>query len=135
MLPWPTPVHNPNGISIGSAIFAQMTAVSLGMPWHVLSPKNCTFGQGDLDPYLTRGSLGQPEFKYQTASQSVQPLLHSSRQRRYTLKCDALSPLKLPLPWGYEPPSNTWFLGPNQILNPNGIWNGSAVYAQFTAEC
>ena len=34
----PTRVHNPNGISIGSDIFAQLTAES-GMPGHVLSPK------------------------------------------------------------------------------------------------
>ena len=27
-----TRVHNPNGISIGSAIFAQLTAMSSGMP-------------------------------------------------------------------------------------------------------
>jgi len=32
-------------------------------------------------------------------------------------------------------PSNTWFLGPNQAHNPNGISIGSAVFAQLTAEC
>jgi len=30
-------------------------------------------------------------------------------------------------------PSNTWFLEPTRILNPNGISIGSAVYAQLTA--
>ena len=29
MIPWRIQAHNPNGISIGSAVFAQMTAVSL----------------------------------------------------------------------------------------------------------
>jgi len=33
---WPTRVHNPNGISTGSAIFAQLTAVLSGMPGHPL---------------------------------------------------------------------------------------------------
>jgi len=32
-------------------------------------------------------------------------------------------------------PSNTWFLGPIQAHNPNGISIGSAVCAQMTAEC
>jgi len=37
---------------------------------------------------------------------------------------------KLPLPIGESgPPSNTWFPGPTQLLNPNGISIGSAVLA------
>jgi len=32
-------------------------------------------------------------------------------------------------------PSNTWFLGPIQAQNPNGISIGSAVFAQFITEC
>jgi len=65
----PTLVHNPNGMSIGSAIFSQPTA-----------------------------------------------------ERSYTLHWAALFPLKLPLPIvGCGPPSNTWFLVPTQVINPNGI--------------
>jgi len=30
------------------------------------------------------------------------------------------------------PPSNTWFLGPTQVLNPNGISVGSAIIAGLT---
>ena len=46
-----------------------------------------------------------------------------------------LFPLKLPLPMGESGlPPNTWFLGPTQGLNPNGISIGSAVFAQLTAE-
>ena len=44
------------------------------------------------------GSLGQPKFISQTAP--VQPFLHSSRQRVYTLQWAAPSPLKLPLSHG-----------------------------------
>jgi len=42
-----------------------------------------------------------------------------------------------PLAWGDldRPPSNTWFLGPTQILNPNVILTGSDTFAQLTAEC
>ena len=38
---------------------------------------------------------------------------------------------KLPLSMGgSRPPSNTWFLGPTRVLNPNGISIGAAVFAQ-----
>jgi len=31
------------------------------------------------------------------------------------------------------PPSNTWFPGPTQVLNPNGISIGAAVFAGLTS--
>jgi len=34
---------------------------------------------------------------------------------------------------GSEPPSNTWSLGPSQVLNPDGISVGSAVFARLTS--
>jgi len=34
---------------------------------------------------------------------------------------------------GSEPPSNTWSLGPTQVINPNGISIGSAVFAGLTS--
>jgi len=54
-----TRVHNPNGISVGSAIFctAHVSIVSSGIPGHVLSHKNCAFAWGDLDPSLIHGFL------------------------------------------------------------------------------
>jgi len=43
----PTRVHNPNGKSIGSAVFAQLTAESLyTSQWMPLSPKNCPLPWG-----------------------------------------------------------------------------------------
>ena len=33
----------------------------------------------------------------------------------------------MPLPWGYAPPSNTWFFGPTRVTTPNSIFIGSAV--------
>jgi len=72
-----TRLDNPNGISISSAIFAQLTAVSSGMPGHTLSPKNCLFGWG-FGPPSNNGSLGPSQFTFQTISRSVQPFLYSS---------------------------------------------------------
>jgi len=51
----------------------------------------------------------------------------------YTLQWAALSDSKLPLLIGGSgPPSNTWFLGPIQVLNPNGISIDSEVFAGLT---
>ena len=51
----------------------------------------------------------------------------------YTLQWDTPFPLKIaPSHWGSGPPSNTWFLGPTQVHNPNGISIGSAVFAGLT---
>ena len=38
-----------------------------------------------------------------------------------------IAPQNCPFPWGIWTPSNTWFLGPTRVLNPNGISIGSAV--------
>jgi len=46
--PGPIRTHNPNDLSIGSAVFAQMTADFLYAP---SPPQNCIFTWGgDLDP-------------------------------------------------------------------------------------
>jgi len=43
----PIPVHNPNGISIGSAVFAQLTVeYAYTLQWDTLYPKNCPFPWG-----------------------------------------------------------------------------------------
>jgi len=53
---------------------------------------------------------------------------------RYILQCAARFPLKIaPNYSGFELPSNTWFLGPTRVLNPNGISFGSAVIAGLTS--
>jgi len=41
-------------------------------------------------------------------------------------------PQNCPLPWGTWTPMNIWFLGPTQVLNPNGISIGSAIFARLT---
>jgi len=67
---------NPNGISIGSAVFAQLTAErSHTLQWAALSPLKIALSPGDLDSYLIHG---RSEFSTQTASRSGQPLLRGS---------------------------------------------------------
>jgi len=77
-------------------------------------------------------SLGESEYSTQTASRSVQPLLHSSRQSVPVLYSGPPFPSKLPLPMGMWTSSNTWFLGPTGVLNPNGILISSAIFAGLT---
>jgi len=67
-------------ISIGSAVFAQLTARSpYTSQWAPLSPQIAP-SHGDLDPHLIHHSLGPSKLTTQTASESVQPFLHSSPQ-------------------------------------------------------
>jgi len=71
---------------------------------------------GQSRPHLTRCSLSKHESKSQMAFRSVQPFLHSLRQRVSILyNGPPLFPLKLLLPMeGSGPPSNTWFFGPTE---------------------
>jgi len=56
----PTRVHNPNGISIGSAVLAQLIAESpYTLQWAPLSPKIADT-HGVLDPHLAHDSSGSP---------------------------------------------------------------------------
>ena len=71
----------------------------------------------------------------QTANRSVRPFLHISRQKVPILTMGYSFPQNCPSDEVSGPPSNTWFPGPTQVLNPNGISIGSAVFAQMTAEC
>ena len=69
--------HNPNGISIGSAVFAQMTSVCV-CTLQCTSPQNCPFPRRGSGPHLIHGSLGPPKSAIQTASRSVQPFSQGS---------------------------------------------------------
>jgi len=109
--------------------------VSTGMPGHVLSPNNFPFSRGS-GPHLIHASLRPPESITQTASRSVQPFVHKSRQSLAILyNRPPLSTLKLPLSTGIWAPSNTLFLAPIRAHNSNGISIGSGVFAQITAQC
>jgi len=80
--------------------------------------------------------LGPSESTTQTASPSVQPFLHGSRQCRRACLGISFLPKKLHLCMEQSGrTSNTWFLWPTRIFSPNCISSGSAVFAQLTAEC
>jgi len=79
----PPCAHDRNGISIGSAIFAQLTAECpywRTLQWAALSPQNCPFswGTGSHISHLIHGFLPPSESSTQTASRSVQPFLQDS---------------------------------------------------------
>ena len=106
----PTRVQNPYDISIGSAVFKQLTAecyytlqqaapspiIITPFPWGICTTKMTSWS---VQLFLHRWP------------QSV-PILYSRMP---------LPPQNCPLPWGMWTLSNTWFLGPNRVLIPNGI--------------
>jgi len=116
--------HNRNAITIGAAVFAQVTA--MGRPFPQIAPS-----MEDLKPHLTHDSL------------SLQPKRHLDWFSRFctddcrvslALQWDASPPSKSPLPIGASgSPSNTWFPGPNLVLKPSGISIDSAVFAGLTS--
>ena len=75
----PTRVQIQNGMSIGSAVLAQLTAVSrYTSQWAVPFPLKIAPSHGGSEPHPLRGSFGQPESSTQTAPRSVQPFLQGS---------------------------------------------------------
>jgi len=66
----PTQIRNPIGISVGSYIFAQLTAECRRA---CLKISHFPFAWGDLDPHLIHDSLGPSESKSQTANRSAEP--------------------------------------------------------------
>jgi len=88
-----------------------------------------------MDPNLTHDSYGPSERTTQTASLSFQPSLH---RRPYSVPIlyngtPILSQKFAPSHGGSGPPSNTWFPGPTQVLNPNGSSISAAVCAGLTS--
>ena len=88
MIPTPILAHSPNIISIGSAVFAQITTEC---PY--------TLQWDDLNPHLIHGTLDAPEFRTQMSSQSVYLFLY--RLAQSVPKLDTGMPL---------PPQNCSFL-------------------------
>ena len=75
--PGPTRLHNPNGVTMGSAVFAQITAecrYTLQRAAHY--PLKLSIPMCDLDLHLTYDSLGPSKPTTQSASRSVQSFLH-----------------------------------------------------------
>ena len=88
--------------------------------------KRAPFPWGDLVPHVIDSDLAHP------SSNPKRHLifLHSWRQ---TVAILYNRPSTFPpIPWGSEPPPNTWFLGPTRVLNPTGILISWTVFAQLT---
>ena len=98
VFPRPTGVHNLNRKSIGSAIFAQLTA-EYHRSCPGISSLIITRSHGGSKPHLIPASLGPPESITQTVSRSMQPFSRSSRQNVVGHVRACPSP-KLPLPMG-----------------------------------
>ena len=97
-------------------------------------------GEGTLVPPgeydWTCSSFSTPESTAQTANRSLQPLLHSSRQKVPTVYNGGPIPHKIACSrGGIGIPSISWFLEPDWAHNPNCITICSAIFAQVTAEC
>jgi len=92
----PILVHNPNGKSIGSAIFAQLMAVLSGMS----SPNNCPFAWGIWAPSNTCfiGSTLVHNPNGISISSAIFALI--TAECCYTLQWAVPLPLKLSLPMG-----------------------------------
>jgi len=88
---------------------------------------------GASSPHLIHNLLEPPNSASQMASPSVRTFLHSSRRASLYFTTGRPFPPKLSLPTGILTPSNTWFLEPARVHNPNGILIGSALFAQITA--
>jgi len=124
----PTRVHNQNGISIDSAVFCTAHGrVRRRRCWGTPFPVKIASFQGRSEPPSNTWFLGSTNSACQTASRSVQPFMHSYGGQSLYLTMGSLPP-KLPLPIRDLDPSNTLFLGPTRVLNPNGISIGSAVF-------
>ena len=101
---------------------------TMGLPF----THNCPFWWRDLDPHLTHGSLGPCEPTTQMASGSIQLFLHRWLQSVPILYNGTLLPLKIvPFHVGSGSPSDTWFPGLTQVLNPNGISIGLAIFNRW----
>jgi len=85
-------------------------------------------------PHLTHASLGPTK---STAKRHLKWFshfcaAHGSAFQYFTM--NHLYPLKIARShMGSGPPSNTWFLGPTRVLNPNCISFGSAVLSGLTS--
>ena len=76
-------------------------------------------------------STDTPEFTPQTASRSVQPFLHASRQTVAALhNGPPISPQNYHFPSAFPPVRPTCFLGLTRVHNPNVISIGSAVFGR-----
>jgi len=126
----PPKIHNPNGKLTGSAVFAQLTAESLYTVQWAHFPKIASF-HGGSGPHLIHDSFGPSKPTIQVACWSVQPFCTYDCSVPILYNGTHLTKTA-PSHGGRWLPSNTWFLWPTWVLNPNGISICSAIFAGLT---
>ena len=123
-------VQIPNGISIGSADFAQLTAeCPCTLQWAAPSPSKL--------PLPTGIWFRRPSGVLNPNSISIGSAVSAQliAEHPYTLQWATLPRQSCPFLRGSGSPSNTWFLGPIWAHNRNVTSIGSTAFAQLTAEC
>jgi len=120
VLPSAHRVHNLSSKSIGSAVFAQLTAECRWAHWHHLA--NTTEHVLPLAP-----PSPHPKWLIDRFSRFC------TYDRRMSLYFTMGRPFPLKIAPSHGLPSNTWFPWPTQVLNPNGIYISSAVFAGLTS--
>jgi len=126
----PTQAYNPNGNSIGLAVFAQLTTVSSGMPFPLKLPLHIR----DLDPHLIHAFLGPLESITQTTSRSVQPFLYSPQQSAIGDVGGALPLQNCPFSYGDLNPISHMVPWLHPTSHPKWHLDRSAVYAQLMTD-
>jgi len=83
--------------------------------------------------HVTHASLDPPELTSQTTSldQFSRFCTAHDRVSLYFTMGRPFPPQNCPFAWGIWTPSNTWFLGPTRVHNPNGTLIGSAIFARL----
>jgi len=128
-----TGVHNPNGNSINLVVFAQLMECRRAHWCHLTNRTELVHTGATWPIRLNMCFLGPTQT--QTTNQSVQPLLHSSRQKVPYFTMGVPFPQNCPFPLGDLDPIKFAIPGPAVAHKPNGISIGSAVFAQLTVEC
>ena len=108
-----------------SKLFYKKAASPLHMDGSVVFARLCQYA-----PSLMHASLHQPRSATKMSFWSIQPLCTAhGKVSLYFTKGQPFPPHTCPFIWGICTPSNTWFLEPSWVHNPNSISIGSAVFA------
>ena len=129
-----TRVHNPNGISIGSAVFAQFTSECLRACRGTPFPKNCPFSRGFVSPFNT-WFLGSTRLSIPNGISIgyVQSFCTAHGRKYLYFIMGAPFPKIAPSNGVSGPHLIHDSLCPSKPTNPNGISIGSAVFVGLTS--
>jgi len=99
------------------------------------SPSKLSLPMGHLGPHLTRGSIGPADSPSKWHLDQFSWAVFCTAHGRLSLYSTMGVPF-LPnrsFPWRTWTQSYTWFIGTTEVLSPNGISIGSAVFAMLTS--